>query len=607
MSDEREQAKVVSTYADDLVTRRRENGPSGPPETHDGLAEILDLARTVSAICIATPANFHDEMWRRMTAADEAERKARGRWPSWIRLHLLRPLSALGVVALSLVLWMVFQLRTPRVSAAELLKASARAEAIRLERPGLVAHRAFTLHARRLPESTLIARRRVELWANPRSRVKARRVFDERDRLLAGEWTNPDGSRVVYEAGKPPQRERATDAKPLTAETLWRWEPSASDFTALVVNLERIEAKATPAGYQLAFNGEQGRVAEAELALDKEHVPTAQRIVLRERSGALVEFRTTRSSADEIPESRVAHTTFDPEPELLPQPALPTLPPKPVSAPLFAVDQIELQASYRLHRMVGCLARPGELRRDAAGFRIGVVLASEECREAARPDLTALAETPGVSVDLSVAGSRSGNAAVASSTPVDAAAVKSIPVYPKLYDLFARQALREAQPGARDVDAAVAPLIAQFAQRTRERSGRALGYARELRRLTERWPPGALQRLGLDSAAMWRVMVRDHAQSLGQDCEVLLAQLQPVLGVAEPQQQDPVAPPRNLTDVRRSVGELESLVEHNDAAIRQLLAPSQAGASPDLKRLARDMQRSARLARLIAAPWSLEP
>jgi hypothetical protein len=108
---------------------------------------------------------------------------------------------------------------------------------------------------------------------------------------------------------------------------------------------------------------------------------------------------------------------------------------------------------------------------------------------------------------------------------------------------------------------------------------------------------------------MWRLMVRDHAESLSQDTEVLLAQLQPMLGVAEIPQEARVSVPRNLTDVRRAVGELKDLVEENDRAIQQLFSPvSRSGAGTlEIEQLAHGLRRTARIADVIAGHWSLEP
>lgn len=614
MSDEREQANVVSTYADDLVSRRREGAPGEPPTAESGLADILDLTRTVSTIKIATPRRLREDLWRTITGASEgAIVENRSRLFPWFRMGLL-PIAPVFTVAVGVVaFWWLFQARSTRVSAAELLDAASKAEAARFERPGFIAHRAYSIETRHLPASP-VARRRVELWANPQARITARRLFDDNNRLLAGEWTNADGSHVVYEPGKSPKREAATDPRPLTPDTSWRWDPSARDFSLLVDGLSRVQARSTAGGFELSFDAATGRVAEADLTLDRERLPLFQRVVLREENGTLIEIQTKRESADEIPESRVSNATFQPETELLPPPpsegpvvaALPTPAVRPV--PALPIDQLELEASYRIHRLAGCLAQPSEIRRGTRDFRVTVLVASEACRTEAHSGFTQLAKTPGVVIDVSVVQPSGGEASVQPS-PVDLDNLSSVPVYQLLYDVFARQALRDRQSTSTDVDAAVKPYILDFMSRGRDRSTRIVARARAMTELCSRWPPDVLARLGLDSAAMWRSMVRDHAQSLRQDADVLLAELQPIGVLDMPSSDDDTLAIRTLSDVQRAVIVLNTLADVTDHAIRRLLSPSSQQidvTSLDPASLGRELRRLARLAEKFAEPWSLE-
>jgi hypothetical protein len=635
MSEERDRARLIAAYADDLIGRRVSERPETEAASEGDVSRMLDLTRALSEIEFEAPQDLSAQLWQRArdeNIVPEPVSQTRTFWRSLtalraaVRAAVTWPLDHPTATALivSILLVALVGKRPPMVSAAELLTTSTRAEASRLERPGLIGRRAFVVETRRLPDATLIARRHVEQWVNPKAHVKVRRVFDDAHRLLAGEWTHPDGSRIVYQPNRPPQTERALEAKPLTLDAMWRWEPSAADFTQLVGRIDQVGARKTDDGFQLSFDDANGRLTRAELALDKDRLPVAQRIVLREGRDS-IEVRSQRQAAEEVPESRVANASFEPEAELLPASSPDVTAPKSVaSAPLasvarpllsaIAVTGIELEATYRLHRLGDCLAEAGVLHPDPNRFRIRVVVGSEACRVDAQREFASLAQTPGVSVALAVVQSaRGGERSQAESrssadVPSDEA-LATMPVHHVLYDFYARQALREAQSG-HDIDETVRPLIRRLVVWTRDRSSQVVRYARELERLTARWPPETLKPLGLDASSKWQALVRDNARGLTVDTELLLVQVEPAFGV--PSSDDvSVAPLRSVTDVRHAIGDLQALVEANDAAIRELFSPVNRGdllrPTPDLTKLVRDIRRAGRLAERLTEPWALDP
>jgi hypothetical protein len=557
--------------------------------------------------------------------------------PLWSRV-------VLAGLALTAIWWGARTFGTTPVSAAELLQASSQAEAARLPQPGFVAHRVYTIHRRYLPAALPVSTQRVELWIEPTTRVKARRVFDDRQRLLAGEWTAPDGSRIVYEQGKAPRHERAGEPKPLTADTIWRWDPSAADFSDLAGRAERIHARATDSGFQLAIGEASGPLAEAELSLDKNHVPLGQRIVLREGSRT-IEFQTARGGADDLADARAVRAAFEPEAELLPAAPLPlgdvvppaprvAAAPAPAAAPpvlsAVALSGLELQALYRLSRLGPCLTAPGEIQRMPAGqLSVALEVATAACRAEAQRDLDSLAATPGVRVDITVAEASAappstepipidalpGAAGASGATGVLADdALARIPVYADLFEFYARHELRDRATGARDVDATVNPMVRRLVSWALARSAHARENTRAMRQLADRWSPETLQALGLDPTAMWRAMVRDHARVVAQDAEILLAQLQPVMrtGGRLPDEATAVPAIRTLADAHRAIADLSEAVTTVDAALQALLSPapraaaSTPGAAPDTAAVARQLGRMGRLADRFAEPWALD-
>src|SRR5262249_54281751 len=81
----------------------------------------------------------------------------------------------------------------------------------------------------------IIERRRVELWQSADHGLVARRLYDEQNRLIAGEWSRPDGSSELR------FRRRAEDKVVADAfqtagadQVIWRSALDARRFSALV-------------------------------------------------------------------------------------------------------------------------------------------------------------------------------------------------------------------------------------------------------------------------------------------------------------------------------------------------------------------------------------
>jgi hypothetical protein len=185
----------------------------------------------------------------------------------------------------------------------------------------------------------------------------------------------------------------------------------------------------------------------------------------------------------------------------------------------------------------------------------------------------------------------------------------TMPGYRFVYDF---EATSVAHPqGGRDVDAAVKPLIRRLALWARDRSARRLASVRELERLSTRWPPPTLKPLGLDAASMWQAMVRDNARMLAEDTDLLVAQLEPAFDVSSAADQSAVPALRTLTDVRSAIGELQVLVEANDADIRTLFTARRrdemAPPVPSGALLIQALRKASRLAVRLTEPWALEP
>src|SRR5262249_47743706 len=266
------------------------------------------------------------------------------------------------------------------ITAAELLRRSAVAEAAMASRTEVTLHRQLTLEERRAPGGELLTRRRVEIWQSAARKVKARRVYDEKDQLIAGEGTRDDGSRTLYRRGARPQdlTPSASGVAPaqllLDASEVWRLELAAQDFTALVGSAAIVEENGEAYLINYAnesINGANGYgLLKATLMLAKPDLRAVAQTLLVARGGEVRQYRFSESSFAQVQTQTVAPTVFQPDPPLLGAAekrregdgvaqAVP--------AQAVAPAELEVEVTYLLNQIKANLGEQVTLTRTAAG------------------------------------------------------------------------------------------------------------------------------------------------------------------------------------------------------------------------------------------------
>ncbi|HLA10598.1 MAG TPA: sigma-70 family RNA polymerase sigma factor, partial [Pyrinomonadaceae bacterium] len=191
--------------------------------------------------------------------------------------QLLRPGTVTAVFALLLIAVLVFvQLRQTRpttTSAADLLQRSANAETELAARTDQVLHRTISLEVS-VPGAIatgsaprLLARQRIEVWHSGEKRITARRLYDDRGVLIAGDWRRADGVQTLYHHGAKPQLQIPNPQSAIRNSEVWQLDPSARDFTALVG--DRATTHVEQRGETYLISAESADVIKATLILSK--------------------------------------------------------------------------------------------------------------------------------------------------------------------------------------------------------------------------------------------------------------------------------------------------------------------------------------------------
>jgi hypothetical protein len=515
---------------------------------------------------------------------------------------------AVMLAGLALAAPFVLHLWTPTVSAAQLLERARVADARVSARPGVVLRRVVRLVARRRPDGAARPQGRVEVWHSVARGIKARRYYDENDRLVAGEWRRATGSRTVYRSGESPEVDLRAG---LTARDVWLWDATAEDFTRLVGDVSGARVSEDVATYQVSYlprGGLGAGLVEARLTIGKPDLHVAgQTLVIRE-AGGLVEYTLTEAGFEARPAERVAASVFEPDPVFIP-PSRPTIeapPPRTVSRRPPAVDPValaalEIEAVSQLHRAGVDPPADATVTATAEGRVIATVAAPDEVRkDLLAQALAPLAELPKVGLQLTVRPNEAVDFTVADPANGPATA----PAHLLIKRHLERNSSRSVDPAAID---RTARLYARWAV---EQSAVRLRSAEALRHVAERWPLATLAQLELETLAKWQSIVRDHVRAIERDSEVLRQQLEPMLATEEvaAERLEELSPIQDVAAVPGAVRQLVDGLAAQHALVREAFEPApeprelSAGQRAALLRSLRQLEERTRSFR---GPWWL--
>jgi RNA polymerase sigma factor (sigma-70 family) len=515
------------------------------------------------------------------------------------RQFLLRPGTVTAALALILVTTLIL-VRMPGpavVSAAEILRRSAAAEELVGGSVDVVLHRTLSLEEHRAAEGESAARRRIEIWKSAARGVTVRRVFDERGRLLAGEWRGADGASTVYRTPDSRRQGAAGAAAAWDIDSVWRLEPSAGDYAALVGRAERVKVEERGDIYLLRYEAESGAAAEglvaATLVVRRDDLrATEQTLVVRRAGGEQTRLRFAEVGYERRAPDSVAPSVFEPEAELLsgggirvespagrPKADGPAEPPSdgqssaqpavPSASTALEVEVLGLlnQAGADLGEQVSVARTP------QGGLHVRAIVETEERKAELLRALRPVAGNPSVRVEVATA-----SEAARQSRQVGRLEGPEVvqQVEPADNRIAADADLRRyfAERGAAGGDQLETGII-RFAMRASARSRQALQHAWALKRLAQRFTPEELRTLDAEAKRKWLAMIRDHAEAARRETAALRQELQPVFA---PQGAPSPGPSEGAgvseAELLASAGRLLESCTELDAAVRPAFAVS---------------------------------
>jgi hypothetical protein len=489
---------------------------------------------------------------------------------------LRAPLTAVGVAS-ALVLGLAVTasyIWSPTVNAQQLLAHASAMEEAHDNNPNVVLHRSLRLEKRRYNDKQVLLRRRIDLWHSGARGVTARRVYDDSGRLVAGEWSERNGSSAVYErGGKTEVRTRGGIVPKVldSPDDLWEYDLSASSFEGLAGAGADAQVDKKGSDYVVHYEPKDvsgdNRLLSAVLTVRKaDFRAVALELTVREPEsssspagpGAPVVYSIVEASFEQRSALEVNPDVFQTDAAFL-------APPQPAKQVDVTAD-LQIETTYLLDQVGATLGQEVTVTAGADHkLHVEGVLATESRRAQIIKALAPVRQNPLAVINLITVAEALQRKRAEPSVVTKAESQTeraSIPLYDQLSRYFEAQT---ASGSSGDVRAK----IQRLSEQVLEDSGEAMRHAWVLKRLASTLPPTEIGSLSETTHNEYLCIVASHAQEVDERTVELRMQLGPVLfsnGVSPGISGEEIA--ASPTDLTVAIQQLFEATSRNDAAIQ---------------------------------------
>lgn len=492
---------------------------------------------------------YYDPLMKSDDAAQQAHdmpepsftRRLREFWQTVFAVHP-KPWPTLVAVSLGLLLVVSLFWRwpsEPTVSAAELLQRSVVAETQLASLPGQAIHRSLSVEERDAKTGRPVSTYRVEIWQSADRGLAIRRLYDQRNVVVASEWKQTGGLSRIY------QRKDAAQFNAAIPSEVWQTALSLQSFShyvqtakATVTEQEqayvisyRFSADATPqlSGVTLTLGKPDLRVIE-------------QTAVLRSTiaGGQEREFRVVEATFEQMPVGNVPPKVFQADAELsladergneaaansnyIPR----QVSNAPESNTAKNLAELEIEARYLLDQVNANLGEQVSFLRQGSRLRITALVETDQRKARLLTALAPLSGNPAALFDIATYAEAAGRQSSSTAAPIVSefdSNQSQIPAAADLRRYFAAQNARQSsgQFGSQEENR-----IAEFANRVQTQALKPLRHARALRNLVAQISPDEVDAITPEAKAKWRRMVQSHALAVARETAALRADLQPI-------------------------------------------------------------------------------
>ncbi len=501
--------------------------------TYNDPSQVLETASEIAAALNTEPVHvpFEDSISTGTSFFDRIR--------TWFEPMRIAVAAAVLMVA-AIGIWYVNQTPTSEpLVARTVLKQARDAEFALAPTADKVLHRNYQVEE--WANGDLKTRKRIDEWRQ--STVNARRTYDESGRMVAGTWTNADGSQRVFIQG-----ERLRNVYKRDANNEFTYEPTANAFANLIDQhgvASKVTVEETASQYVFNFEDRKGETAQvnmpnrllvASLTLDREtYNPISQTITLQ-IGNETREYRFSDVRVEQKPITEVSPLIFEPEAELAKGATTVTKPldiempktaPGTTTADTTTARTATLETEVEVFKALDSInALSGDqisITRTASGqLKVVGIVDSISRKTEVLNALSNIRNAPGLAIDVQTAAEAAAkqkqtitgdNITIESRT---AEVNRQSPVEVEL-----RNHLKARGIGEEAMNAEVRSFTNSVLNRAEALSRNALA----LKSLAERFSPAEIERLEPKRRDEWRRLLRSKAAAVSADVRSLQSQL----------------------------------------------------------------------------------
>ncbi|HWR34585.1 MAG TPA: sigma-70 family RNA polymerase sigma factor [Clostridia bacterium] len=438
----------------------------------------------------------------------------------------LRPVPVMAVLAVLAALLLILTPSRKEPPAAILARAEAAERTVPAGSADVV-HRSIAVEERKPGTEKVIRRRRIEFWQKLGQATGSRRVFDENQKLVAGEWTKPDGTKITYASASATLQDGKSKSGVLSVP-MWDLVPAAEVFRKLADGGGKLKAEENDREvvlrYQNARPVQDGpRLVNASLTLRRSGLHAVEQSFVIEQENDSREYRLVETGYTRQPDADTDPSVFEPEPRLFfpavrLQPALPS----PLFAPVTTEQEIEV-----LRRLDTAQALAGEqleLRRTDGVLTLRGVVESPKRRDSILRALGPFTKSPSLKVRVNTVAELQRRAPVPDQTAkrlfVDSIEVSG--------DRIPADAAVRAYLARRGITTELDLEVQRFSEQVTGYSMQARMHAQTLREIAGRFTAAEIAAMTEKARAEWLALISQHVNEFLRVNKELRASLQPI-------------------------------------------------------------------------------
>jgi RNA polymerase sigma factor (sigma-70 family) len=475
-------------------------------------------------------------------------------FPSFVGFKSAIAGGSLAALVIAAILFAKLFVFVPNVSAIEIIQKAGNTEQTDENNPEQTVHRVLDLEEKNA-NGEIVKKRKIEYWNDAVRKLSIKRLFDENNRLIAGEWRRKDGVSTIYSVGKVSELKFAQTDKDIIAkdlENIWQLSVSAKGFESIIDAPENISVKEISDDYQINYSPNIEKEITKAVLFINQNLRTDKLILTVKQNDSQREFSFTETIFEQKPRETVENAVFEPNAELvknsitavkniskpesetgqIDNPATEsaskeTSPTESVSTSSAVTPENEVKVLQLLNSVNALSGDQINISKTADGkLQIKGIVDSKSRRDEI---LSALAEVRGnsaISVNIQTPEeatknkpSKNGNTVLES---ISVESKNSIPAGDLLRNHFSAQGLSEDK---------IESEIRRFASAALSKSSQIRRSALQMKQIAERFSVSELEKMDEATRNNWRKLIKQNAASLAQSSESLRNDLRSSVGI----------------------------------------------------------------------------